>query len=148
MKKVIVVVGLVISFIFIGLGVYGLVLSKQQNVPINKEETNNLDVLKQSIEMIKNINNFSNEFNVTTNKPEQNTNITYKIDLGTKQSEILMIENEITTSHSYTVLENGNLVNYLSLGTKDYLKTSQIENDSSSTFDRTRYEVLINNIYL
>lgn len=146
MKKTVVVLGFIISFVLIGLGVYGLILSNEENTSINKEETNMLDGLKNSFEAIKNINNFSYEYNITTNKGEKVSGF-LKVDLDTRQSEKLIKENGIQERHSYIVLENGTWVNYLSLGDEDFKKNPD-ENGAYVILDTPIDEVFLNNINL
>lgn len=151
MKKIIIILGFIISFTLIGLGVYGLVLDMDRGNVSNNNSINKLDVLKNSIETLKGINNFTYGVEVTTNKEEENATSLIKMDLSTNQSEISMVIANAVVMHSYTVLEEGLLVNYLSMplfGSDNYSKTIETEGSSSINFNSTRYDVLLNNISL
>lgn len=142
MKKMLMIIGVIVSFILIGLGIYGLLASDS----LNNVQTN--DSLKESLENIKSAKRFTMIMSTESNVSTENIEMFLKANLETNESETSVSMSGILLMHDYDVLEDGQMVTYSSvpmLGINDWYRTpattSNITNDADNTID-----VLIQNI--
>ncbi len=142
MKKMLMIIGVIVSFILIGLGIYGLLASDS----LNNVQTN--DSLKESLENIKSAKRFTMIMSTESNVSTENIEMFLKANLETNESETSVSMSGILLMHDYDVLEDGQIVTYSSvpmLGINDWYRTptttSNITNDADNTID-----VLIQNI--
>lgn len=158
MKKVIIIIGTIISLLLIGIGIYGLVLSGDLPFLNNKSNTggnnnNNtvtftMEDLKNSLERIKNASSIGVTTSVDSNKESNNITATMNVDLTTKENETVASLKGIELAHAYTVLENGELVDYATVpmfGMNDWSKSV---GKSTLDFDLSYMNLLIENISL
>ena len=125
MKKVIIIIGTIISLLLIGIGIYGLVLSGDLPFLNNKSNTggnnnNNavtftMEDLKNSLERIKNASSIGVTTSVDSNKESNNITATMNVNLTTKENETVASLKGVELAHAYTVLENGELVDYATM---------------------------------
>ena len=142
MKKMLMIIGVIVSFILIGLGIYGLLASDS----LNNVQTN--DSLKESLENIKSAKRFTMIMSTESNVSTENIEMFLRANLETNESETSVSMSGILLMHDYDVLEDGQMVTYSSvpmLGINDWYRTpattSNITNDADNTID-----VLIQNI--
>lgn len=143
------VVGLITSCLLLGLGVYGLVTNETKKVPNPMEESTSLTLnhLNSALQNLKSVTNLTSEMQVETNKEDENINTVVKANLNTKEVEMKMSLLGVEIFHSYSVIENNVLVDYMTapgLGMNEWYKSSG--DNSSFKYDNSNLDILLENI--
>ena len=98
MKKMLMIIGVIVSFILIGLGIYGLLASNS----LNNVQTN--DSLKESLENIKSAKRFTMIMSTESNVSTDNIEMFLRANLETNESETSVSMSGILLMHDYDVL--------------------------------------------
>lgn len=157
MKKGIIILGVTISLILISIGVYGLIMSgdlpllnnkSKNDYNVNENITLGINDLQNALERLKNADNLCVNIKTISSIESENFDVSLKANLLTNEDEIIwLIENEVAL-HTYTILEEGNLVSYSLIpmfGMNEWIKSDE---DSSSSYDNSYLDILLANINL
>lgn len=144
MRKILVVSGLIVSFFMLGLGIYGMIEDNASNSSITKEENVSLDTLKESLQKLKTVKSLTYEMQLQTNKESENSNALIKLNLDTEECEMKMSIGGQKIMHSYSIIENGSLVDYMTapgLGMNEWYISSG--DTSSFNYDNSYLDIFL-----
>lgn len=111
MKRMIVVAGLLVSVCLLGIGVFGLSikLSGPNKIEVGEDIKTKVS---EGLQKLKSAQNITWNMDLTMEKEEEHASTMIKMNSLTKESEVIMKIADQEVMHSYTVLENANLVSY------------------------------------
>ena len=144
MKKGIMIVGFVVSIILIVLGIFGFSVQyldeDKQEIPQNE---NVEEKIRNEIQNLKQAKNLTWQMNVVTENDDENASTLVKLNLGTKESEMVMNMAGQEVIHSYTVLEDGNLTSYTRMALMGEKWIKLVDEESNITYDSSYLDIIL-----
>ena len=150
MKKIIIPLGLVISICLLSIGIFGFTmnyLSNDNNAISNNDNIEDIKLkIVQGLNELKNTQNLTWSMNLVTEKEEENVSSVVKMNLETNESEVSMTMAGQEFVHSYSVLEEQQLVSYTYTPMLGDKWVRAVDNESTTSYDRSYLDIIANNI--
>lgn len=150
MKKVVIILGMLISLSLIGIGILGFSIEYLEKDNQDESKVPAIEVikenLKQGIQNLKQAKSITWEMDITREIETENVSSLIKMNLETNESEVAMNMAGEEFVHSYTILEDGVLVSYTytALLGNSWIRT--MDNESSMSYDTSYFDIILQHL--
>ena len=145
MKRMIVVVGLLVSVCLLGIGIFGLSVKLIDDNKVEFEEDVKSKV-RDGLQNLKSAQNLTWNMNLVGETEEEKASTMIKLNSLTNESEVIMTIANQEMLHSYTVLEEEKLVSYTytALLGNNWIRT--IDEENIMNYDSSYFDIILEQV--
>ena len=145
MKKIIVVVGLIVSICLLGIGIFGLSAKLMEGNKVEVEEDVKSKV-RDGLQKLKSAQNLTWNMELITEVEEEKASTMIKLNSLTNESEVVMTIANQEMLHSYTVLEEEKLVSYTYTALLGNKWVKSIDEENTMNYDSSYFDIILEQV--